>query len=126
MDKAKGTVLVVDDEQTLLELATDLLTSFGYDIITARNGEQALDIYGSRHETIDVILMDMCMPGIDGAECLDRILQMDPGAKVIMSTGYSSDGWGRKMVERGAAGFLDKPFHIADVIRKIEELLQTR
>lgn len=116
------TILVVDDESQLLKVNSELLVQGGYNVLTASSGEDAVELYGRQGKDIDLVIMDLGMPGMGGRKALQEILKMDPEAKVVISSGYNSptefDG---KM--DGAKAFIDKPFRLGDLLRLIRTLL---
>ena len=83
------TILLVEDEEDLRDLGTTLLNRFGYKVISAGNGKEALEIYQMEKDKISLILLDLIMPEMDGRKCLAEILRIDPNAKVIIASGYS-------------------------------------
>lgn len=125
-DAAGGTetILVVDDDLSVLRIAVATLERFGYRTLQAYSGEEAIRVVTSGEHRIDLILMDLNMPGMGGLKCLKRLLAMDPGLKIIVSSGYSIDGDVREVVEKGARGFVGKPYRISDMLSKIRSVLE--
>ncbi len=121
--KVRGTVLVVDDEILVRNTVERLLIRLGYSVLLASDGEEALEIYQQRGEEISFVLLDLLMPGMDGAEVLARLKEIDPAATVLILSGF----WKQEQVEefsrRGAAGFLRKPLTLADLAERLEETL---
>jgi PAS domain S-box-containing protein len=120
---ARGTLLAVDDEQTLLAVAGRALAAEGYDMLTAASGESALEILAGRPGRVDLVLLDLGMPGMGGLKCLQRILAEHPGVPVVIASGYASDDQVRKALEGGAAGFVAKPYRRADLIAAVRRTL---
>jgi CheY-like chemotaxis protein len=120
----KGTVLLVDDEEMVLDVGEKILARLGYVVLKAQNGEQALEIYNRCRASIDLIILDVIMPVMGGGEAVDRIKKIDPGARILLSSGYSADGQVGAIIERGCAGFIQKPFSIESLSTKIEEILK--
>ena len=116
-------ILVVDDEQAILEIAQDLLTENGYSVLAAHSGEEALQIYEKFHDSIDLVILDLGMPGIGGHNALTELLKFDPQVKVIISSGYSSDGKVKEDLLPHVAGFMDKPYRLHDMLKKVREVL---
>ena len=87
--RGKETVLLVDDEATILEVMEKALTLSGYKVMVARGGEEAVEVYKKNHDRIDVVILDMIMPGMDGGKVFDLLREIHPGVKVILSSGYS-------------------------------------
>ena len=117
------TIMVVDDEKTILEIAEDILQEYGYRTMTAESGEMLLDIYRHKGQDIDLVVLDLGMPGRGGLSCLKELLAMDRTARVIIASGYSADGQVRECLERGAVGFIPKPYRLMDMLRKVREVL---
>jgi signal transduction histidine kinase/CheY-like chemotaxis protein len=116
------TILLVDDEATIREYCGELLKGYAYTVLTARSGEEALEVFVREKGRIDLVISDLIMPGMGGKRCLDEMLKLDPGAKVLMMTGYAVSDHIRKALETGARGVLNKPFsgqEMATMIRSI-------
>ena len=90
--KGKGTVLLVDDEEMVLEVGEELLTHLGYEVLLAENGQEALELYKKNQNEIDLVLLDMVMPVMGGGETFDRMKEIDTNVKVLLSSGYSLEG----------------------------------
>jgi CheY-like chemotaxis protein len=117
------TVLVVDDESDIRELTAEALARFGYRILTAESGEEAVEVYSKHSSDIDLVVLDLNMPGMGGHECLAGLLRYDPKPLVLVASGYSSRGQIEKSLETGAAGFIAKPFELQTLMDKIREIL---
>ena len=120
------TVLFVDDESPLIQIGHKLLKSLGYRVLTARSGEKALEIFRNEKGGIDLVILDMVMPGMSGGETFDRLKEMDPEVKVLLSSGYSINGQAKSILDRGCEGFLQKPFSIGSLSKKIRQILDDR
>ena len=116
-------ILFVDDEDLIREFASEALEAYGYTVVTASSGEEALDIYSNRLRKYDLIVLDVGMPGMGGRRCLQKILHGDPDAKILIASGYSIDGQVSELLELGACGFVGKPYHISDFLSKVREVL---
>ncbi|MDD5170159.1 MAG: PAS domain S-box protein, partial [Syntrophales bacterium] len=123
--RGQETLLIVDDEKIIREVTGAMLEGLGYHVLTANSGEEAVDVYRSSHDEIDLVIMDMIMPGIGGGGAFDAIRAINPEAKVILSSGYSMNGMAKDILERGVRAFLQKPFRLDDISRKIREVLAT-
>jgi len=121
--KGAGRVLLVDDEEMVLEIGEELLRALGYDVVTARNGRDALKVYGKERNTIDLIILDMIMPAMGGGEVYDQLKQINPRVKVLLSSGYSIDGPATEILKRGCNGFVQKPFDLRGLSQKIREIV---
>jgi CheY-like chemotaxis protein len=116
-------ILVVDDEDFIRDLGEKILTGYGYQVLTASDGENALEIYGKERGRIDLVLLDLIMPGMGGGRCLESLLEIDPQAKVLIASGYSPGGPTRKALDAGAHGFVRKPYEVRDLLRVVQETL---
>ncbi|MGV8080096.1 MAG: PAS domain S-box protein [Syntrophales bacterium] len=121
--KGRETILLVDDEPTVAEVTGELLTSLGYRVYSAGNGQEAIAVYMVKRKEIDLVILDMIMPGLSGGETFDRLKEIDPEVKVLLSSGYSIDGEAKTIMERGCRGFLQKPFHIEQLSGKLRAVL---
>jgi PAS domain S-box-containing protein len=117
------TILLVDDEAALLDIGRIFLSDEGYQIITAGSGEEALKIFQGNEGHPDLVILDVGMPGMGGQQCLAKILQIDPSAKVIITSGYSRNNQLKRILEAGASGFVAKPFQRADLLLTVRQVL---
>jgi len=122
---ARGTetILLVDDEKMVLEVSTELLESMGYRVYAAGSGEEAIAVYKKKRNEINLVILDMIMPGISGGETFDRLREINPGIKVLLSSGYSINGKAQIIMDRGCNGFLQKPFQMENLSRKVRGVL---
>ena len=109
---SKGTILFVDDEETILALGNDMLEALGYKVLLSGSGEEALKIYREHGKSIDMVVLDMIMPHMGGGETFDRMKEIDPDVKVLLSSGYGIDGQAQEILDRGCDGFIQKPFDL--------------
>jgi PAS domain S-box-containing protein len=116
------TILVVDDEESLTSLTENYLTVQGYNVIVAKNGEEALAVY-TKGTKVDLVVLDLNMPGMGGIVCLKKLLAYDPKAKVIIASGYSAAGPIGETKAMGALGYLNKPFTLTDLSALIRHTL---
>ena len=121
---ARRTILAVDDESTVLALAKDILEMYGYAVLTARNGEEALRLYRSRSRDVDLVLLDLTMPVMGGAECFKEMQRIDPRVRVVISSGFSSDSTASEILRDGALGYVQKPYDIDVLARIVREALE--
>lgn len=121
--KGDKTVLLVDDEEIVIDVAVQLLKKLGYNVIEAGSGKEAIQLFGEWCDKIDMVILDMIMPDIGGGEVYDRIKEIDPQVKVLLSSGYSIDGQATDILERGCNSFIQKPFNMAVLSNKIREVL---
>jgi CheY-like chemotaxis protein len=105
-----GTVLVVDDEPLVRAFAREGLKGLGYQVWVAENGKQAIQIYEQHHKEIDCVLLDLIMPELSGLETFRRMRAVDPQARVVFASGYSTGEILRDAPDARSAAFLGKPY----------------
>ena len=123
LKKGTGTILLIDDEEMIVDTGEELLMELGYKVLVARSGTEALDVYASKNDFIDLVIMDMIMPGMGGGEAFDRLKEINPEVKVLLSSGYSINGQASRILERGCDGFIQKPFHMKQLSEKIHSII---
>lgn len=121
-----GTILIVDDEQILRITAKAILENLGYDVLLAKNGKEGVAVYLDHKDDIDLVLLDMIMPEMNGKECFYEIKKINPNALVIFSSGFTKENDVKEMKVQGLAGFIRKPFHTADLSNIIAEVLNKK
>lgn len=119
----KKTVLVVDDEPANMEVTKEILEILNYNVQTACTGMEAVTIFQQNQGAIDLIILDMIMPGMGGGETFDRLKQIDPEVRVLLSSGYSLEGQAKDILNRGCLGFIQKPYKIEELAAKIQDIL---
>jgi PAS domain S-box-containing protein len=117
------TILIADDEESVRSIISQMLTTFGYRVLLAETGLQALAIYRNNREAIDLVILDLIMPEMGGKQCLEEILVIDPKAKVLIATGYTNKTTSEDIVTAGAANIIMKPFSMNEILRAINEAL---
>lgn len=117
------TIVFVDDEDTIIEVGKQLLEILGYNVILTKSGKETIDVYQQEKETIDLIILDMIMPGMSGGDTYDKLKEIDTNVKVLLSSGYSLNGQAEKILERGCKGFIQKPFNLEELSKKIRDVL---
>jgi CheY-like chemotaxis protein len=125
LEAGSGTVLVVDDEPMVLAFVEEGLKKLGYQVLTAVDGQQAYEVYSSQSHQIDMVLLDMVMPGTTGLEACRRLREINPNAKVILSSGYTSGEVVHEARLAGAMGFIGKPYSLEELscaLRRPESL----
>jgi len=118
------TVLLVDDENIIIDVGKDILKTMGYKVLLARGGEEALIVYKKNQDKIDMVILDMIMPDMGGGETYDKLKEINPDIKVLLSSGYSIDGQANEILERGCDGFIQKPYKTGELSKKIWEVLR--
>ncbi|MCK4785264.1 MAG: PAS domain S-box protein, partial [Desulfobacteraceae bacterium] len=124
--KGKESILFVDDEDRILDTGKEMLAALGYKVMVAGSGEQAIEVFKEDHGEIDMVILDMIMPGMGGGEVYDRIKAISPNVKVLLSSGYSIEGQAEKILKRGCDGFIQKPFNIKKLSKKIREIVDNK
>jgi two-component system cell cycle sensor histidine kinase/response regulator CckA len=119
-------VLIVEDEKNLLALVDTVLKKNGYETFTAVHGEQAVDIYRRHKDEIDLVLLDLGLPIMDGRQVYDELKRDDPQVTVVISTGYVDPDVRIELVKRGVNGFIQKPLTPQAVLQKIRSVLDRR
>lgn len=119
------TVLLVDDEEMIIDVGKKMLAKLGYRVLTARSGKEAMEICAAKKKDIDIIILDMIMPGMGGGETYDHLKKMDPASKVVLSSGYSVNGQAQEILGRGCNGFIQKPFNLKALSHMLREVLGT-
>ena len=117
------TVLVVDDEDMIWEILIENLQELGYTVILAENGEDAVEIYRENPGLVDVVILDMVMPKMNGREAFGELMKIDPAVKILLSSGYMAEGEAGDLLESGACGFLRKPYKMIDLAMEIRRIL---
>ena len=123
LERGSETILVIDDEKPILDISRELLENLGYQVLTAQGGNEALEILKNQKTKIHLVLLDIIMPEMGGEETFDRIKQIDPNIKILLSSGYSINGQASEMISRGCNGFVQKPFNLKEISQKLKELL---
>jgi len=132
MARGTETILLVDDEDMIIEVGTELLREMGYHVLIARSGREAIEIVSEAYRSDpistapDLVILDMIMPDMSGGETYDRLKKISPGIRVLLSSGYSIDGQATDILERGCNGFIQKPFNIEQLSQKIREMTDKR
>jgi PAS domain S-box-containing protein len=124
--KGRGTILLVDDEAMVLEVGAKLLSHMGYEVMKAGGGREAVEIFRKRFREIDLVILDMVMPGKGGGEVFDEMRAIHPDVKVLLLSGYSLDGEAKRIMDRGCNGFIQKPFGIHELSMKIGSLVEVK
>ena len=120
---AGKTILLADDEDIILEILQEILHRSGYNTLTAENGEQAIEVFKKHRARIDLVILDMHMPGMGGYDCLKELRIIDPEIKVIIASGYAVDRKFKEDLKSGLFSFIPKPYRRTDILRAIREAL---
>ncbi|MBW1812398.1 MAG: PAS domain S-box protein [Deltaproteobacteria bacterium] len=123
MKRGSGTILLIDDEQMMLDVGEEMLKGLGYDVLIAKGGNEGLEIYRENQRKIDMVILDMIMPGTTGSNAYDSLKEINNDIRVLLSSGYSINGKANDILERGCDGFIQKPFTLEQLSHKISEIL---
>jgi len=121
--KGEGCVMVVDDEPIIRLTAKSILEECGYEVITADNGRQALELFKKKHAEVDIILLDMAMPVLSGKDAFVEIRKIHPTQKILMASGFKQDERLKEVMDMGANGFIQKPYSLDDLAKKVKSIL---
>jgi PAS domain S-box-containing protein len=119
----RETILVAEDEDMMRDLIVEMLDSGGYQVISVDNGRKALDVYRERAREIDLVILDMIMPDLGGQEAFRQLKEINPGVKVLFSSGYSQDSQAQQIMSEGVLGFIQKPYAINELLDKIRLII---
>jgi len=119
-----GSILVVDDEETVREMAVMMLEEIGFGTLSAEDGVQAIEAYREHHDEIALVLLDMTMPRMDGRTCFAKLREMNPDVRVVLSSGYSEQDATNSFADHELAGFVQKPYRLATLRAKLREVLE--
>jgi two-component system cell cycle sensor histidine kinase/response regulator CckA len=122
--RGEGLVLVVDDEDAVREVATELLRSLGFQVLEARDGIEAMDLFKSNADSLRLVVLDMAMPRLGGLETYQSMREIQPEICVLLSSGFAPKPVELKWVEEGKVDFLPKPYRIQDLVSKVQIMLQ--
>jgi CheY-like chemotaxis protein len=117
------TILLVDDEDFIRDVGEATLTRFGYTVLTAADGDMAVERYREEKERIDLVILDLVMPGMSGRRCLEELVRIDPKAKVVVASGYSETGHRVDVIRAGAKGFIGKPYDVKTLLNEVRGVL---
>ena len=117
------TILLVEDEESLRDLGKAILSTFGYTVLAASDGEGALEIYRAEKERVHLIILDLIMPGVGGLRCLEELLRINPDVKVVIATGYYPEDSVKAVLEGEGRGFISKPYDMSEMLRVVRKVL---
>jgi two-component system, cell cycle sensor histidine kinase and response regulator CckA len=117
------TILLVDDEKVIVDVNRPMLEKLGYTVLTAEGGREAIEVFDANYDRIDMVILDMIMPDLGGGAVFDHLKKVSPDIKVLLSSGYSISGQAEEILSRGCAGFIQKPFNMKMLSKKIRKIL---
>ena len=118
-------VLLVDDEEMVLNVSKELLESLGYQVITAGGGREAIEIFETKADAIDLVILDFTMPEMSCEETFSRLKMIAPRVPVLVSSGFSLNEHVRQILDQDGTGFIQKPFRLYMLSRKVREMLDS-
>jgi CheY-like chemotaxis protein len=116
-------VLLVDDEEMIREITSQMLQDRGCQVVTYPDGQSAIDYYRSNHQAVDVVILDMIMPKMNGLETFRQMKTIDPCIRALLSSGYSLDDQAQELFKGGVIGYLQKPYRLAELLEQISKAL---
>jgi two-component system cell cycle sensor histidine kinase/response regulator CckA len=121
--RGKENLLLVDDETMILEVGQAMLEKLGYHVLIANSGQMALDTIQIKGNEIDLVILDLIMPGMEGGKVFDCIKEIFPHMPMMLSSGYSINSQAEQIMEKGCNGFIQKPFSISELSKKVRKIL---
>ena len=119
----RETILLVDDEDKVLTVCRDSMKLLGYTVYTADSGDKAVGIFSEKADAIDVVVLDMIMPGLSGKETYRRLKQINPDVRVLLASGYAMEGQAEDILKEGCTAFIQKPFKMEQLSLTIQEIM---
>ena len=126
LHRAKETVFLIDDDDMVSDVSELILKNSGYDVVSAKSGKKAIEVYEESYSRIDMVILDMILPDMGGGDTYDRLKEINPKVKVLLASGYDIDYQGRDIMERGCDGFIQKPFNMNELLEKIRGILTSK
>ncbi len=123
--RGSETILIVDDEPMLTETGQTMLSELGYTVLTANDGQTALETYTRHPHKIDLVILDIIMPKMSGNTTFTRLKQIDPNVNVLVSSGYGINGQASELLDKGCRGFIQKPFNLLALSKKVRQALKS-
>ncbi|MGD0820791.1 MAG: response regulator [Desulfomonilia bacterium] len=124
--KGRGRILLIDDEEMILDVGSQMLSNLGYTVMSAQDGNAGIEMYRQNSEKIDLVILDIIMPDIGGKETFEQLLKINNDVNVLLSSGYSLDDHANEIMEKGCKGFIQKPFTMGELSAKINEILKEK
>ncbi|MFH1982500.1 MAG: PAS domain S-box protein [Pseudomonadota bacterium] len=121
--KGSATILLIDDEALIIDVGKAMLERLGYRVVACMGGQEAVKVITDMTAEIDLVILDMIMPGMDGGTTFDCIRQIHSTMPVLLSSGYAINGHAEKIIRRGCNGFIQKPYNISELSQKIRKVL---
>jgi two-component system cell cycle sensor histidine kinase/response regulator CckA len=122
--KGEGYILVIDDEEILRVLSQSILKECGYKVMVAEDGYKGVDLYRKHNDEIDLVILDMSMPGISGKETFIELKQINPEVKILLASGFIKDDRIQDLLNLGLEDFIQKPFDFIELSEKVDTILR--
>lgn len=122
--QGSGTVLIVDDEEAVLKVSGEMLRELGFEVITALDGREGIDLYTANMDKIVCVILDLTMPGLDGEQAFRKLRQIKPDIKVLMSSGYNEQEVTERFIGKGLSGFIQKPYKLSTLSETLRSTLE--
>jgi len=122
-NQIKGTILLADDEKMVLDIGVQMLKRLGFNVIAVESGRKAIETYQKQNDAIDIVILDLVMPDLGGAEVVDAIKDINPETKIMLSSGYGRDGKTADIMQYCHA-FIQKPFSMKELSATLQDLMQ--
>jgi len=126
ISQGNACVLVVDDEELVREMVTEILSAFGYTVLQAENGQKGVEAYQEQHADIDLVILDMKMPMMDGREAFLAMQKINPNVCALLSTGYGSNNEAQEILDLGVKDLLSKPYKMEEILEKVQTALTSK
>jgi DNA-binding response OmpR family regulator len=126
MKDEKRTILIVDDEEMVLDVEALMLERMGFKTLKANSSQKAYQLYRDKKDNIDLVILDMIMPGDNGAVIYKNLKRINSGIRVLISSGFWKDINVREILDDGHNSFIQKPFKFAEFNKKIDAILSTK
>ena len=126
MSEEKRTALIVDDEETVLDIESFMLQRIGFNTLKANNSAEACQLYEDKKENIDIVVLDMIMPDESGANTYKRLKKLNPDIRVLITSGFEKNGNVAEILNDGQNGFIQKPFKFEELTNNIDRMLSLK
>jgi CheY-like chemotaxis protein len=123
LTKTKGVILFVDDDELVLEVGGKMIQRLDYEVLIARDGQEAIALFKKNKAAVDVVILDMRMPGMNGATVHDHLREIKPDTKIILASGYLENGRARDIIEHKYNDFIQKPFLFDQLTHKLAGMM---
>jgi CheY-like chemotaxis protein len=122
--RGNETILLVDDEEVVLTVTREILENLGYRVLPAGSGQEAIALFREKYQEISIVILDMIMPDLKGSQTYDQLKEIESRVKVLLSSGYSIDGQAAQLIEKGCKAFIQKPYTVSELSKKVREVLE--